>query len=110
MDDDPPVARDDYDLWIPVVVRRVLLAVAANEIIIGGLSHSSSTAAWLSGWLFGDGAVTAAVATAAVAVATAAVGVVFHPLATVGDEGARVTGSAACGRARAREAEDERGG
>lgn len=38
------------------------LAVAANEIIIGGLSHSSSTAAWQSGWLFGDGAVAAAVA------------------------------------------------
>lgn len=56
VDDDPPVARDD-DLWIPVavVVQRVLLAVAANEIIIGGLSHSLSTAAWLSGWLFGDG-------------------------------------------------------
>lgn len=100
--DDPAVARDD-DLWIPVAVvvriRRVLLAVAANEIIIGGLSHSSSTAAWQSGWLFGDGAVAAATATV---VAAAAVGVVFHPLATVGDEGARVTGSAA-----AREAEDE---
>lgn len=77
----------------------MLLAVAANEIIIGGLSHSSSTAAWLSGWLFGDGAVAAATAAATVAVA-AAVGVVFHPLATVGDEGARVTGSTACGRAR----------
>lgn len=75
----------------------MLLFVAANEIIIGGLSHSSSTAAWQSGWLFGDGAVAAA---ATVAVAAAAVGVVFHPLATVGDEGARVTGSAAYGRAR----------
>lgn len=64
-------------------VRRVPLAVAANEIIIGELSHSSSTAAWQSGWLFGDGAVAAAVTVAA------AVGVVFHPLATVGDEGAR---------------------
>lgn len=42
--------------------RRVLLCVAANEIIIGGLSHSSSTAAWQSRWLFGDGAVAAAVA------------------------------------------------
>lgn len=50
--------------------RRVLLAVAANEIIIGGLSHSSSTAAWQSGWLFGDGGAVAA-ATAAVAAVTA---------------------------------------
>lgn len=60
------------------------LAVAANEIIIGGLSHSSSTAAWQSGRLFGDGAVAAAVT-----VAANTVGVVFQPLATVGDEGAR---------------------
>lgn len=65
-------------------VRRVPLAVAANEIIIGGLSHSSSTAAWQSGRLFGDGAVAAAVT-----VAANTVGVVFQPLATVGDEGAR---------------------
>lgn len=78
----------------------MLLAVAANEIIIGGLSHSSSTAAWLSGWLFGDGAVAAAAAAAATVAVAAAVGVVFHPLATVGVEGARVTGSTACGRAR----------
>jgi len=63
----------------------VPLAVAANEIIIGRLSHSSSTAAWQSGWLFGDGAVAAAVTVAT----AAAVGVVFHPSATVGDEGAR---------------------
>lgn len=61
------------------------LVVAANEIIIGGFSHSSSTAAWQSGWLFDDGAVAAAVTVAV----TVTVGVVFHPLATVGDEGAR---------------------
>lgn len=43
------------------------------------------------------------------AAAVVAVGVVFHPLATVGDEGARVTGRAVCAKERAREAEDERG-
>lgn len=34
-------------------IRRVPLVVAANEIIIGEFSHSSSTAAWQSGWLCG---------------------------------------------------------
>lgn len=60
--------------------RRVPLAVAANKIIIGGLSHSSSTAAWQSGWLFGDGAVAAAVTvTVAAAAAAAAVGLYSIP-------------------------------
>lgn len=82
------------------------LVVAANEIIIGGLSHSSSTAAWQSGWLFGDGAVAAAVTVAT------AVGVVFHPLATVDDEGAREQRGARCVRksARGTQRTNERGG
>lgn len=49
------------------------------------------------------------VAVAVAAAAVVAVGVVFHPLATVGDEGARVTGSAVCAKERAREAVDKRG-
>jgi len=40
-------------IWHEVDIGRVPLVVAANEIIIGGLSHSSSTAAWQSGWLCG---------------------------------------------------------
>lgn len=56
---------------------RVLLAVAANEIIIGGLSrHSSSTAAWRSGWLFGGGAAAVVEVTAL----TVAVGGCIPPL------------------------------
>lgn len=79
------------------------LAVAANEIIIGGLSHSSSTAAWQSAmvvrWCGGDDGGSGG-------------GGGGGYIPSLGDRRRRgcerVTGSAAYGRARAREdVEDE---
>jgi len=76
---------------------RVLLAVAANEIIIGGLSrHSSSTAAWRSGWLFDGGAAAAVVA---VVVTALTVGGCIPPLGDRRRRGCESNGE----RGRARE-------